>query len=343
MAASLPPKNATPTPALVQALYDYLTARIAGHPQAPHPWTFYEVLDTYLGPWGEKGYPIGYGIFYCKAFNGNPRLMASPPVREWVRKTTVRLQELLRDHVVERFKKGTLAQLTEKDLREYAFDSHPEAYDQGGLSMVALTAPELVPLIAAIPGKEFVPLVSDNLKATYKQLFATLGLVTPEVLGASLAVLAGPAHTGLFRRAIEMDQREFYRLQHLGEKLVRMKRAIESGRLDHRPWLEEIIRQLNATEFPDAGFAELAREVIFAAELRRQALREYYGSLLKDCSQLDAELRKLLQGQCAVSAWPALGIRPDREAAPPRTRAGLGNARPGQTTSTPLHPGKLPP
>ena len=56
-----------------------------------------------------------------------------------------------------RFKAGTLPQLTEKEFRDYAFTQSPEGLDSGGLTMVALVATELLPVIASIPGKEFDP------------------------------------------------------------------------------------------------------------------------------------------------------------------------------------------
>lgn len=96
MPLTLPPKNAPATPQNVSALRQGLTSVIAGHPGAIEPWTFYEELNAYLGPWGMQGYPIAYGKVYCMAFNGNEELARNPQTREWVRKTTVALQEPLR-------------------------------------------------------------------------------------------------------------------------------------------------------------------------------------------------------------------------------------------------------
>jgi hypothetical protein len=103
MSLSLPAKTAKPTPENIRMLEAGLTSVIAGHPQSIEPWTFYEELDQYLGPWGNKGYPIAYGKFYCIAFNANEKLMANAQTVEWVRKTTIALQEPLRDFVLTRF------------------------------------------------------------------------------------------------------------------------------------------------------------------------------------------------------------------------------------------------
>src|SRR5262249_30130476 len=100
----IPPKNAPATQKNIDALYNGLTSVIVGHPQASDPWTFYEVIDDYLGPWGAVGYPLGYGKFYCVAFNSNPKLSANPSTRRWVEKTTLQLQTALRDFIVARFR-----------------------------------------------------------------------------------------------------------------------------------------------------------------------------------------------------------------------------------------------
>jgi hypothetical protein len=97
-----------------------LTSAIPGHPQSIKPWTFYDELDRYVGPWGDRGYPIAYGKFYCLAFNTKEKLMANAQTAEWVRKTTIKLQEPLPDFILARFRNGTLPKLTESELREYA-------------------------------------------------------------------------------------------------------------------------------------------------------------------------------------------------------------------------------
>ena len=98
MSLKLPAKTAPATPESVAALRNGLTSEIAGHPGSVNLWTFYEELDAYLGPWGDDGYPLGYGKYYCKLFNENENLRANPATSEWIRKTTVALQEPLSPH-----------------------------------------------------------------------------------------------------------------------------------------------------------------------------------------------------------------------------------------------------
>lgn len=162
-------------------VYNQLTSVIVGQPGAQSVYHFYEVLEDWLGPWGMHGYPLGYGKHYSMAFFNNASLMSNPAGKEWVCRTAVLLQEALRDYIVFRVRNGTIATLSEQQLRKAAFDSHPRAYVNGGLANVALKALWLIWIILTIPAREFLP-ASPNFPATYKQLIYTLGLVMPRLL-----------------------------------------------------------------------------------------------------------------------------------------------------------------
>lgn len=296
MTLPLPPRSIIRSDAATaQSVHAQLTSVIAGHPQATTTYQFYEELDTWLGPWGQAGYPISYGKFYNLLFTGNQNLMANPTTRQWVWRTTILLQEALRDYVVECVRSGSIVSLSEAQLRQAAFDSHPRAYDQGGLATVAMVAPELILEIAAIPRAEFSP-SSANFGATVQQVFETLGLVAPKVVGGGLAALAGPAHTGLFSRAARQDERRFLGDLAISRELARLRDLIDRGQLDHVPWLDQTIAQLNARQFPDQGFARAAREVIEAAQRRRQQLLQNHARLLNQSPAVRARVHEVFPG-----------------------------------------------
>src|SRR6266852_656117 len=269
MSLPLPPKSISRCDAATaQFVSDQLTSVIAGHPQATTTYRFYEEVDTWLGPWGNRGYPIAYGKFYNVAFTSNQKLMANASTKQWVWRAGIRLQEALLYFLVGRVRDCTLPSLTEPELRQAAFDSHPGAYDQGGLATVVLVAPELVPIIATIPAAEFLP-TSENFGATWNQVVVTLVRIGPQMAGSALAAAAGPAHTGLFSIAMQRDRQRFMNEMATGRELEMIRNAINRGELDYIPMLDQVIARLNATEFPDQGFAQAAREVINAAEARR--------------------------------------------------------------------------
>ena len=294
MPLPLPPKSAPATAATVKALYDGLTSLIAGHPGSIDPWTFYEVLDNYLGPWKNQGYPIAYGKYYCILFNQNEKLQRNPQARDWVRRTTVALQEPLRDFVVERFRAGKLASLTEAELRQFAFSVHPKAYVEGGLTMVALTAPETVPIIVSIPGAQFDPR-SPNFRATINQVLATARTVLPQAAGLTIAAMM-PVHSGLFAQAARRDMDNFQRDIAVNRWLIDSRKQLDAGSLDDFPTLTELTQRLNATQFGDQGFARAARELIQAADTRKRYLAKYYREQIAKNPTIAASIDKLQPG-----------------------------------------------
>lgn len=295
MASQVPAKSAAVNAANISTLHEWLTSKIAGHPGAVEPWTFYEVLDDYLGPWKDKGYPIAYGKYYCIAFNQNEKLQRNPQTREWVRKTTIALQEPLRDFVVSRFRAGTLASLAEPELRAFAFSVHPKAYVQGGLTIVALAAPEMVPIIASIPAAQFNP-ASENFSATVAQVVATMQMVLPQAAGLTLAALAGPAHSGIFARAARLDEQRFQQEMALNRWLADTQLRLAKGELDDFGLLIKLSSRLNATQFDDQGLAMAARKLVQAIDERKRKLAKYYREQVSKNPALAPHVDRLYPG-----------------------------------------------
>jgi hypothetical protein len=278
-----------------QYVHEQLTSVIAGHAQATTTYSFYEELDSWLGPWGQRGYPIGYGKFYNIAFTTNAKLMANPTTQQWVWRTTILLQEALRDYIVDRVRNGSLPSLTEPQLRKAAFDSHPRAYDHGGLAMVILVAPELLLVIATIPSAEFSP-TSKNLNSSINQIFATLGETIPTVVGSSLAALAGPAHTGVLSRSVRQDYQRRLNELAIGHELGNLRIMINWGELDHIPWLDQIIARLNARQFSNQATARFAGEVVQAANMRRLKVIQNYDQLLRQSPEMRTRIDRVFPG-----------------------------------------------
>lgn len=271
-----PAKNGSPTPANVRQLEDWLNSNLAFRANTGgRPWTFYEELDKFLGPWGDNGYPIAYGRKYCILFSRDVRLQHSAAGSAWVRRTLILLQTSLRDYVLERFRQGSLGRITEPELRKVAFDTHPRAYTEGGLAMVLLISPDLVGHLASIPSAEFSPL-ADNFRPTMVQVFVTGEILLPQATALLLAGAAGPAHTGLISRAIAMDQARFANELNLSRALGETQRAIANGRVDHLGTLGMLKRSLSTTEWPDDGMSRFARDVIAAIDARADLVAKRY-------------------------------------------------------------------
>jgi len=302
----LPAKSAAGSdPVSVARVNDLLTSVIAGHPGAVNLYTFYEELDAWLGPWGSSGYPIGYGKFYCIAFNSNEKLMADAETKAWVWNTTILLQTALRDYVLSRQRAGTLNKITEPELRDAAFASHAKAYTKGDLTKVALAAPELLPIIMLIPKKEYVPAFVTWLQyggaafaidPTLRQVVETILRMSGQLPGYVLGTLAGPAHTGILRNAVMRDQLALQDELAMGRNLAALRKAIDSGKLDDIQTLKRVSERLNATQFPDHDLASFAHQVVVAADARRDSIETWYDGILPNSPEIQKQFELQYRG-----------------------------------------------
>jgi len=271
-----PAKTSTPTAANQRALEDWLLSIMAFRAGTDgKPWTFYEEVDKYLGPWDTKGYPIAYGKKYCVLFSQDERLAADPAGSAWIRHTLILLQVALKDFILARYRKGTLGALTEPEFRKAAFDSHPRAYTEGGLTMVVMISPLLALHVAAIPAVEFEPW-SPNFGSTVGQVVITSGMVLPRGVAILLATAAGPAHTGIFARAMAMDRERLATEMALGTGIFNARAAIAGGRCDNVMLLDRLKRTVSTMEMPNASLAGAARSLIATIDARRAYVLSRY-------------------------------------------------------------------
>lgn len=288
---SPPTKNSEPNAANVRSLEVWLSSILAFHAgSAGRPWTFYEEVDKYLGPWGDKGYPISYGKKYCELFSQDEKLNANAAGAAWVRRTLTLLQEALKDFILQRYRERKLAKLTEAEFRQAAFDSHPKAYTDGGLTMVAMLSPDLVVHLASIPAVEFLP-TSPSFGATVAQVFSTAGMVVPRGVGLLLAGFAGPAHTGSLRRAFAMDRAQFAADMNRGLALNAASRAVVSGACDNVALLDRLAQAVATTQLSDRSEEITARAVLTQISARRALVVQRYQREIR----VDSGLREVFR------------------------------------------------
>jgi len=285
-------KDAPPTKANADRLHGELTSLIPGHVNNKEPWTFYDEIDAFLGPWGEKGYPLAYGKYYCKLFNGDPNLHANLVARQWVEQTTIKLQEALRDGIVYAFAHGKLPKMTEAEFRAFAFDTHPQVYQRAGLIKIIESAPYLLPVIIAIPGKEFIPFYSDNFMATIIQALDTAERMTGDVTAGIMPVHSGKLmmaneQSGMNRLlAIDRRNREYE------ATLSQVRAALASGRLDRIATLEQVAGKLRETAFEDAYWLGIAKSIMSEIQAREHAIAERYRAMSKGHPEVGLQIQK---------------------------------------------------
>lgn len=286
MGSKWPAKSAPATAENLRLLYDGLTSIIAGHAHATSTYLFYEEVDAYLGPWGEMGYPIAYGKYYNIKFSTDEALLRDATGKQWMWKTLIYLQELLRDYIVAQFKMGKLAGVTEKALRDAAFESHPKAYTDAGLAMVALASPALLIEIASIPGKEFNPF-GDTFGATVKQVIEA-GAITAVQAGAIGMMAIMPAHSQIFQRARSADQRTMARETQLMNWLANISAAAKTGILDHFEILSRLTGEIDRTEYSDQQMGSYAGRVCGELDERKRLVAARLRNLARTRPELKA-------------------------------------------------------
>jgi hypothetical protein len=270
-----PAKDSEPTPENVAALDRWLLSITAGHARADTDWRFYEEIDRYLGPWGQGGYPLSYGKKYCRLFTNDPAIVASQEASAWVRRITIILQHELRKLIVSRYRARSLGRLTEAELRRFAFDSHPKAYTQAGLTVLTLIAPELLPTIVSIPKAEFVP-GSPNFTSSLRQVFMAGAMTGARFAGHAMMFLIGPSRSGVFRKAKVRDEIALRQHDRLARQLAELSVALAQGRLDHIGLLIRLLDALDEAEFPDDYMTHQARRLRSAIQARVLHVRQQY-------------------------------------------------------------------
>jgi hypothetical protein len=269
-------KSPKPTKESIAQLDDWLRSITAYHPDTNgKPWTFYEKIDEYLGPWKEKGYPIAYGKKYCILFSNDKKLSQHPSGARWVRRTLVLLQDALSDFVLAVFKAGKLPSLTETQLRDAAFSSHKKAYTQGGLTMVVMLSPHLAFDIMKIPSAEFSPAAS-NFGWTVTQTLDTIGIVIDETVASFLATVNLPTHSQLLRHSVNKDSRTNQDSYRTITRLSYVRDKVRAGTCDHVEVLEKLEAGLATSLFVEPGQLQVAGAVIAEVRKRKDAVKLRY-------------------------------------------------------------------
>lgn len=284
-------KSSAPTAENVKALDEWLTSITAFHPlTAGKPWIFYEQIDAFLGPWGAAGYPIAYGRKYCQLFYGDQVLRQNPAGAQWVQRTLLFLQDELHKYIMARFRAGTLGTITADQLRDAAFDSHPKAYTQAGLTMVALVSRGLLKEIVQIPATEYRP-TSPGFGRTVKQVAITTTIVVPEIIANVVGTFSGPAHNQSWRVASARDAASFQNDRLASIKLDQIRILVKQGQCDHLDTLDALRASLESTTFADEGADNFAATVV--QEIARRAA--YVNLRYQRESARDRELRDIFQ------------------------------------------------
>jgi hypothetical protein len=290
-------KTDAPTKANADQLSDEFAGVISGRVNAKDPWTFYEQLDQFLGPWGDSGYPLAQGKFYCQLFNAEPALQNNSEARTWVQRTTIKLQEAIRHSIVDLFLRGKLAAITEPQLRSLIVDMHPQIFDETGLALIVSVAPHLLPAVASLPAVEFVPLKGVP-RAAWPQVLETLRRLSAGPPSQELVTPVAPTRPGSIQRTeatssmnallAEQRQNAWYWSQ-----FSKIHEAIQSGRLNRVAWLDGVSNQLNALNLSNPYWRKVAYELAAEADVQKGEVASAYSIMLKIHPEMRAKIDEL--------------------------------------------------
>ena len=264
-----------------------LSSLSLGGSAAIYPWIYYEAIDSYLGPWGPSGYPIGYGKKYCVLFNTSLKLDGSEEAKKWVYSTTRNLQDSITNYILMQYRIGNLNKITKESLKDAAFESHVSSYLKGGMTRVVVNAPVAVAIIATIPLEEFW---GSDFVATWKQAIITAGGVMLQIAASpavTAAVLLAPVHSGYLARARQRDaQAEWGELRDFtAAKIRNWNRLLTSGKLEGMVALTELRREIILIENRDMKYTGIL-ELRLKTEQKLHELCELYKDLERDTPEI---------------------------------------------------------
>jgi hypothetical protein len=256
-----------------------LTDSIAYKSQARYPWTFYEVLDEILGGYGPSGYPTAQGKFYCMAFNANKSLMSNPSTANWVKMSTVKLQEELTNFVVDNLKKNKGRKITESELKNAAQRAYSYIFDDGGLRSAIAEAPDILPIIRTLPGKEGLNHGPD-FRGALSETFNILERILPDgVIDYLVSSISIPNFSSLIRMSYNLDKDDYTDEMTLNEGQHIVSEYIITGYLDDYDVLNFIVDALKFNNFDEDKDLAMARTFVMQAEARMGLMRNYYAQL----------------------------------------------------------------
>jgi hypothetical protein len=258
---------------------------IAYKVMAPTPWTFYEVLDDLLGNYGNNGYPLFSGRFYCMAFNSNHKLMIDLATSSWVKTSTVKLQEMIRDFVIEYLKKNTGQRISEIDLRSSAQRAFNFVFDDAGMRTAINTAPEILPILKTIPGKETLS-YGPKFRDTLTQTFLDLSGMFPGTLEEFTSGIDLPEFKAILKMAFNRNAETYPNELKLDRNLHDVTLNLMTGKLDNKDVLKYLVNNLKFKVFIDQKHNMMAREICIKANIRRSLIADYYAPLISIRSNL---------------------------------------------------------
>lgn len=263
---------------IISELKTRLSNSIAYKVAAPTPWYFYEVLDALIGFRGNRGYPIFIGKFYCMAFNSNTKLFTNALTASWVRSTTVKMQEKLRDFIIHSLKRNNTNKISEIELRSYAQKAFESVFNEGSLNTIIGVAPEILPILKTMHGKERLS-YGYNFRDILANTMMAIETMVPGMLDEFTSGTELPEFQTEIRMVFNRTRHEYAHELKMNRNLYDVSVNLMTGKLDDLNVLNYLVDRLKFNRFTDETTSALAKEIVLKANIRLSHIENYYAPL----------------------------------------------------------------
>lgn len=255
-----------------------LNNTIAYKMMATNTWTFYETVESALGPYGDKGFPLFSGKFFTMALNTNTKLQQNTVSAAWVKNSTIKIQEKIRDGIVDSLTKNKTGKISEVELRGLGNKAMNSVYDDQGIKMIIAIAPELLPIFQTLPGR-----ASLNYSHYFKDLVSETFCILETFIPSMIQQFTSGTDLPEFKSDIRMYSNRYKGIYTDSNELQKMTfilcANLSTGVLDHPDLLNFIYDSLKFNHLIDHDQARLAQKIILNIQGRMSFVDNFYKPL----------------------------------------------------------------
>lgn len=255
-----------------------LNNTIAYKMMAPNTWTFYETVESILGPYGDKGFPLFSGKFFTMALNTNTKLQQNTVSSAWIKNSTIKIQEKISESIIESLSKNKTGKISDVELRSIGNKAFNSVYDDQGIKMIVAIAPEILPLFQTLPGRASLG-YSHYFKELVSETFCMLETFIPSMIQQFTSGTDLPE----FKSDIRMYSNRYKGLYTDSFELQKMTNQLctnlSLGILDHPDLLNFLYDTLRFNHYIDQDQARLSQKIILNIQSRISFIDTFYKPL----------------------------------------------------------------
>ena len=202
-----------------------------------------------------------------------------PSTASWVKSSTVKIQEMIRDFVMDSLHKAKGTKISDIELRSAANRAFNFVYDDASLRNAITVAPEILPILKTMQGKKNLthgPKFQDTLNRT----FLALGGMFPGTTEEFTSGVKLPDFKTSLKMAFNRSSETYNDEIKLDKILYEVSLNLMAGKLDNKEILQFLVNNLKFKMFVDERHNHMSREICIKANLRLNLIETYYTPLI---------------------------------------------------------------